>query len=90
MVADIGAKALGSSRLRALAEMMGMILKESKVIPEEEDGGGEAEQKAAAKAKVVSSAEHERGLKVLMGIMCVKLADAGLEDENAATEELLL
>ena len=28
---------------------------------------------------------------VLMGIMCVNLADAaGMEDENAATEELLL
>ena len=40
---------------------------------------------------MVYGAEHERGLKVLMGIMCVKLADAaGLEDENAATEELLL
>ena len=51
-------------------------MKESRVIPEDDDEHAEVEEKAAA-------TEHERGLKVLMDITCVKLADAaGMEDES--------
>ena len=82
MLADIGTKALGSSRLRALAEMMGMKMGESDAIPEKVGEGN------AAKARVVRSIEHERGL--LTGITCITLADAAcMEDEEASREELL-
>ena len=82
MLADIGTKALGSSRLRALAKMMGMKMGESDAIPEKVGEGN------AAKARVVRSIEHERGL--LTGITCITLADAAcMEDEEASREELL-
>ena len=90
MLADIGTKALGSSRLRALAEMMGMKMGESGAIPEKEENLVEPGEGNAAKVRVVHSVEHERGLKVLTGITCIMLADAaGIEDEEASREELL-
>ena len=89
MLADIGTKALGSSRLRALAEMMGMKMGESGAIPEKEENA-EPGEGTAAKVRVVHSVEHERGLKVLTGITCIMLAEAaGIEDEEDSREELL-
>ena len=62
MVADIGTKALGSSRLRALAEMLGMRLRENSVIPEEEEELTEIGEKTAAKVKVVYGAVKLAGM----------------------------
>ena len=90
MLADIGTKALGSSRLRALAEMMGMKMGENDAIPEKDEDLVKVGEENAAKVRVVHSIEHERGLKVLTGITCIMLADAAdMEDEEASREELL-
>ena len=90
MLADIGTKALGSSRLRALAEMMGMKMGENDAIPEKDEDLVKVGEGNAAKVRVVHSIEPERGLKVLTGITCIMLADAAdMEDEEASREELL-
>ena len=63
---------------------------ESDAIPEKDENLVEVGEANLAKARVVHSIEHERGLKVLTGITCVMLADAaGMEDEEASREELL-
>lgn len=71
MVADIGTMALGSSRRRERHDPG-------------EGGGPHGTWGECRGQGVVHSVEHERGLKILMGITRLKLADAAIEDGRIA------